>query len=225
MLNTNQTFQSSSSENEPYYTISAQLDLTQLGPETIIYFNRENNRQYLNLPNPDEYGGFYTIDQQSVIGEVVVYSNPDLVYSGLLSELEFQIGGAYKPSVTMDSSIFNITHRQSIDIWGGPTGNHPSPITASQLYSAQVCHYGRTPEFPTSAVYEPEWGIRKYLALKCTLNPDQPRLQRSPEHQVRWMRKRAQMREWLGSRDLNQLSKGQIYVVIKVYPKFETVKA
>jgi hypothetical protein len=222
-MNVNQTFQTSSTENEFYYTISAQLDLTHFVPGSILYFNRENNKQYLQSSNPDEYGGFYLLDQHSVIGDVVVYANPDLVYSGTLSELEFEIGGAYKPSITLDSSPVNIAYRQSIDAWGGPTGNNPMPILASQLAQAQICQYGRTPEFPTTVVHEPEWGTRKYLALKCTLNPGQPRLTRSPEQQARWMRKRAQMRELLVSRDIDQLSKGQIYIVIKVYPKFQTI--
>lgn len=244
----NKAFQAVSTKNEPYYYISAHLDLTGLytgEPSSsnpyIVYFNKENNYNYLDTnlhPNIDEYGGFYPIDDNSVIGEVTVYTNPDLEYTGLT--VEFDIGGAFKPSVALDTSPVNAIYRQSLDKWGGPTGNMANPITPSQLEDAQVCYYGREPEFPiTSPVYDPSWGIRKFLALKYRI-VSIPVIT-SPEDEVRAEAKKAKLlakkakervirprviytkrprafRELPGE---DEFTKGKVYVVVKVYPKFE----
>jgi hypothetical protein len=244
----NKAFQAVSTRNEPYYYISAHLDLTDLytgAPSSsnpyIIYFNKENNYNYLDMnlhPNPDEYGGFYPIDDNSVIGEVTVYANPDLEYTGLLNTLEFDVGGAFKPSIALDTSPVNAIFRQSLDVWGGPTGNTPGPITPSELEDAQVCYYGREPEFPiTSPTYDPSWGTRKFLALKYRIVP----IITFPADEVRSEAKKAKMlakkakervirprvvytkrprffREIPGE---DEFTKGKVYVVVKVYPKFE----
>jgi hypothetical protein len=244
----NKTFQAVSTGNELYYYIRAHLDLTGLytGSITssnpyIIYFNKENNYNYLDTtlhPNIDEYGGFYPIDDNSVIGEVTVYANPDLEYTGLLDELSFDIGGAYKPSIALDTSPVDATERQSLDVWGGPTGNTPGSITVNQLEDAQICYYGREPEAPvTSPIYDPEWGTRKFLALKYRLTPivtdDAKVVVRSDAKVAKMLAKKAKERvirpriifskrpRVVRQPGQDEFEKGQIYVVVKVYPKFE----
>lgn len=58
----------------------------------------------------------------------------------------FLIGGAHSPSSALSS----------IDIWGGPTGNVPAPISIDQLNISQACYYGS----------EPNDSEKKFLAVK-----------------------------------------------------------
>jgi hypothetical protein len=244
----NKTFQAISTGSEPYYYISAQLDLTGLytgGPSSsnpyIVYFNQENNYNYLDTSlysDPDNYRGFYPIDDNSIIGEVVVYANPDLEYSGLLNNVGFIVGGAYKPSIALDTSPVNAFERQSLDVWGGPTGNTPGVINASEIEDAQDCRYGREPEYPiTSEVYNPEWGTRKFLALKYILldEPTSEASERLTKKKVKLIKQKARNRVIRPQiiygrprpRAFRQLPgedeflSGKIYVVVKIYPKFE----
>lgn len=246
----NKTFRATSNHSEPYYYISAYLDLSGLytGAITssnpyIIYFNKENNYNYLDSsqhPDPDNYGGFYPIDDNSVIGEVVVYANPDLEYSGILSNVEFIVGGAYKPSIALDSSPIDAVERQSLDVWGGPSGNTPGSISASQLENAQECWYGRTPEYPTTGEnYNPEWGTRKFLALKYVLsepvtgpsdivvNSEQKKIklfkQKARDRVIRprVIYQRPSSRNFRSLPGEDEFLAGRLYVVVKVYPKFE----
>jgi len=242
----NKTFQAVSTGNEPYYYISAHLDLTGLYTGSIessnpyiVYFNKENNYNYLDTtlyPNVDEYGGYYPIDENSIIGEITVYANPDLEYTGVLNTLTFDVGGAYKPSVALDTSPIDASERQSLDIWGGPTGNTPDSITATQLEDAQVCYYGREPQVPiTFPTYYPEWGTRKFLALKYQItNPiviDEARqkaksakvlAKKAKERVIRpriVFSKRPRNFRVLPGQD--EFEKGTVYVVVKIYPKFQ----
>ena len=248
----NKAFQSVSTGNEPYYYISAHLDLTGLytgaissSNPYIVYFNKENNYNYLLESNPDEYGGFYPIDDNSVIGEVTVYANPDLEYTGLLNELAFYVGGVFKPSVALDTSPVDAVFRQSIDSWGGPTGNVSGPITVAELEDAQVCHYGREPEFPiTTPTYDPDWGTRKFLALKYVIDPEIITAPRDDSREQakkakilakkakgRFIRprvvyskqlpKQVRQRNFRTITEGDEFTNGRIYVVVKVYPKFE----
>ena len=244
----NRTFQATDKINPPYYYITAHLDLTGLytgAPESsnpyILYFNRENNYNYLNpqlYPDPDNYTGFYPLDEHSIIGEVAVYANPDLEYTGNLAEVAFYVGGAYKPSVALDTSPINAIQRQSLDVWGGPTGNTPGLITDPELEDGQVCYYGREPAEPTteSTVWLPEWGTRKFLALKYSLQLlNSPRTTKTPKQIQQMIARKAKervirprvvytqslpkiIRQLPGA---DEFTNGKVYVVVKVYPKFE----
>jgi len=242
----NKTFQAVSTGNEPYYYISAHLDLTGLYTGSIessnpyiVYFNKENNYNYLDTtlhPNVDEYGGFYPLDDNSVIGEITVFANPDLEYTGVLNTLEFDIGGAYKPSVALDASPVNVSVRQSLDLWGGPTGNTSGPITAFQLENAQVCHYGSEPQEPiTSPVYDANWGTRKFLAIKYRIgNVSVETSERSKFKKAKKLVKKIkekfkkrkmfllkQSRNFKVVPGQDEFENGKVYVVVKVYPKFQ----
>lgn len=82
----NKTYRGSVPALEPYYYVRAHLDLTGKKLDNVhLYFNKENNFAYLNTavnayPNPDNYPK-YQIIKNSLIGEVTVYSNSDLVFS------------------------------------------------------------------------------------------------------------------------------------------------
>jgi hypothetical protein len=124
-----------------------------------------------------------------------------------------------------------------LDIWGGSTGNTPGQITASQLENAQVCYYGREPEAPTTfPVYDSEWGIRKFLALKYRIVPPITEINdaRSKNKTAKLLAKKAKERVTkpkiiFSKRPRNfrvlpgqdEFENGKIYVVVKVYPKFE----
>lgn len=177
----NKAFRTGMLQEQPYYYISAHLDLTGLHTgaitETdpyIYYFNKENNFNYLDrrlYPNPDDYAKYYTIDDNSVIGEVTVYANPSIIYEGDILDLNFEIGGVYKPSIALDQSIdpADLATAQSMDVWGGPTGNVVGPISVEELENAQVCYYGREPADPQpnpANVDNLEFGSRRYLAVK-----------------------------------------------------------
>lgn len=73
----------------------------------------------------------------------------------VITPILLHIGGAYKPS----------SGSPSIDLWAGPTGNEPAPLSMAQLEHAQVCYYGSEPADPDS---DPVLGKRKFLAVKLT---------------------------------------------------------
>jgi hypothetical protein len=159
---------------DPYYYISAQLDLAgKSSNKKMYYFNKDNNFGYLANKN---YSSFHKIDANAVIAEVTVYSSPDFTYSGTLSDLIFQVGGAFAPSVT------SVQANPVIEEWGGPTGNSPGSFGVSELEDAQSCIFGSEPN-----------GDKKYLVVKLTDDS-------SATNRV--------------------VLKGQIYVVVKVFPKF-----
>jgi hypothetical protein len=177
----NKAFRTDVPPQAPYYYISAYLDLKGLHTgqqiETdpyIFYFNRENNFNYLDrrlYPSPDNYGGFYMIDENSIIGEVTVYANPSIIYEGDIDDLKFEVGGVYKPSIALDESLSpaDLLISQSMDVWGGPTGYVPGQITVDELENGQVCYYGREPADPEPNPINDaglEFGSRKFLALR-----------------------------------------------------------
>jgi hypothetical protein len=183
----NRAFRTDIPAQAPYHYISAYLDLKGLHTGQLIetdpyifYFNRENNFNYLNralYPSPDNYGGFYMIDENSIIGEVTVYANPSIIYEGDIDDLKFEVGGVYKPSIALDESLSpaDLLISQSMDVWGGPTGNVPGEITVDELENGQVCYYGREPADPQANPENEadlEFGSRRYLALRFVSLPN-----------------------------------------------------
>lgn len=92
----------------------------------------------------------------------IKYSDPGAVVSvvaaagasrNVSTPILLLVGGAYKPS----------SNSQSIDIWGGPSGNLSAPISLAQMNVSQSCHYGSEPAYPAS---DPMLGSRKFLAVK-----------------------------------------------------------
>jgi hypothetical protein len=171
----NLVFRTGLASAEPYYYISAQLNLAgKSALNKVYYFNKDNNYDYLVKR---DYASYYKIDDNSVIGEVTAYCSPDFLYSGTLANLQFRIGGVEAPLVTAGQA------NPAIDVWGGPTGNSAGPLDVAELEDGQSCYYGS----------EPEGAPKKYLAVKLsdTSSPSSASVLR-----------------------------GQIYIVMKVYPKF-----
>lgn len=252
----NKAFKTGISPAEPYYYISAHLDLmgAEVGQQPnnyVYYFNKENNFNYLNSRlyplGPDSYPGFYPIEDNAVIDEIVVYTGPDLKYTydgNTLSDLDFYIGGAYLPSIA-ETELF------PLDVWAGPTGNVAGPINGALLGEAQVCRYGREPEFPAIIDDKPSLA-RKFLALniKFSLNnivTEEKESAVDAEKVLKPRHGRARPSKTVKPTQLGKvnvtfkevksrgrtpkvvrqvltedsLDSGMIYVVLKVYPKFQ----
>lgn len=213
----NRAFRAISTNGEPYYYITSSIDVSDLevNSDSIYYFTRDNSFSYLDkklYANPSEYGGYYMIDSNSIIGEITVYSSPDIEYSyGDLEDLNFSIGGAYNPEIALTGQ------NTTLDIWAGPTGNVPDPIGTEQLHYGQICYYGRAPESP--GVDPDDASIsRKFLALKIEDNRSVGTAVAAKSTKPKVIRKRKnKLTRQLG---FNLLDSGKIYVVIKVYPKF-----
>lgn len=182
----NKTFRGSKLPGEPYYYIRANLDLSGVTLEdegaNVFYFNADNSFAYANKSkingyvNPDTYPAYHLIDDNNVIGEVSVYSNPDLAASANLGQLSFSVGGLYRPS----------SQSTSMDVWGGPTGNSPGSLSAEEIAHGQVCYFGTEPDLD----YDVDYRGRRYLGLKISDSNGQT------------------------------LTKGNVFVVVKVYNKF-----
>jgi hypothetical protein len=248
----NKAFRSGMVPEQPYYYISGHLYLTGLHTGQVVetdpyifYFNRDNNFSYLDrrlYPSPDDYAKFYTIDDNSVIGEVTVYANPSIIYEGDIADLNFEVGGVYKPSIALDQSInpADLATAQSMDVWGGPTGNVPGPITVDQLENAQVCYYGREPADPQpnpENVDNLEFGSRRYLAVRFVpidnaakdLSNVGPRKSARPipkiyRHKMVPKNRFQPLKQGVVNRQVRVIYEplvevGTIHVVVKVFPK------
>lgn len=83
----NRTFRNSIPPREPYYYITATLDLAgKLANNKVYYLNKLNNFEYLNTaktayPNPDDFPGYYYLENQVLIGEVGLSASADLTAS------------------------------------------------------------------------------------------------------------------------------------------------
>lgn len=227
----NRVFRTNAPSGEPYYYITASMDLTDLevGEDYVYYFTQENNFSYLDkkqYASAMDYAGYHMIDQNSTIGEIVVYTSPNVEYSyGDIEDLNFYIGGCYNPDVVASSYVGGST----MDVWAGPTGNSPSGIGALELTHAQVCYYGQIPAEPE--VDDDDASIsRKFLALKvdtsrrvvakdATASESEaaPKVVTKRPKVVK-RRKVKNGRQVISSGDA--LDAGKIYVVVKVYPKF-----
>jgi hypothetical protein len=76
----NLVYRSNVASADPYYYISAQLDLAGKGAvNNVYYFNKDNNYEYLKNKN---YSGFHKVDSNAVISEVTSFLLSDLVYAG-----------------------------------------------------------------------------------------------------------------------------------------------
>lgn len=73
-MNGNKTFRSSNRFQQPYYYIVGHLDLSGAVTGGIFYFNKDNNLSYIGQRN---YDRFYIVDQNVIVDDVVVYTNPD----------------------------------------------------------------------------------------------------------------------------------------------------
>lgn len=170
-IGSNLTFTNGVPPKAPYYYITAHLDLSgakvvdQEGTLT-YYFNRDNNLNYLNSQS-EGYYGFYQIDSNAVIGDVVLYSNPDFVEN---VPRGYEVGGAELDPLVLDPEL-----AQPVQVlWGGPTGFTSGPVSAADINTGVVCFYGH------EGGHEPQdlqaVNENRYLAVSITTSPpvDEP---------------------------------------------------
>jgi len=122
----NKTYRGSLPPREPYYYIRANLDLSgQSANDKVYYFNRDNSFAYTDArkfayPNPDSYPGYYMIEDNAVIGEVAVYSNPDIQ----TSDINTVALGTQIVNVSRTSGVATLTLNSSAASFGLETGDY-----------------------------------------------------------------------------------------------------
>jgi len=141
-IGNNKTFKTGLDQSPPYYYVSAHLDLGGVivpSGGITYYFNKDNNVGYLlTALTPgigyEDYHKFHMIDENAVIGEVVIFSNPDLVEGTVTvgREIKFRIGGA---ETTTDPVL-------APDTWGGVTGFSPGLVGVSDVNTGSICYFG-----------------------------------------------------------------------------------
>jgi hypothetical protein len=179
----NKVFKTGINPAKPYYYITASLDLSNAVYNGTYYFNYDNDYQYAN--NRD-YSRFISVDDNMILSEVVVYTDPDMVEYDAERGVYFSIGGAE----SVDGKPKNAVKVY----WAAPSdigvNNPPSephyngyPLTIDELNDGAVNYYGHEGgHFPyflnnegtadTSVKY-------RYLAVTITdtlpTDPDDPR--------------------------------------------------
>jgi hypothetical protein len=209
-IDSNKVFGNALLPSAPYYYVQASLDLAGLVlnepneeievPHITLYFNRDNNYDYLTPK--DGYHGLHVVESNSVIGDVVVYSNSELVSN---KELEFEVGGA----VDTESPV-------SV-VWGGQTGFTSGGLNVSDINNGQVCYYGHEGGHKLS-VDDPDSNERRYLAVTIYDNTQNA----SPQVEVDSVRSQHKSRRQRLLRQLEDyaVDSGVLHVTIKVYPKY-----
>jgi|694.fasta_scaffold90506_3 hypothetical protein len=78
--------------NKSFYSIDAFIDISTLLPTTPntpfdihVFLNKSNNLDYLNLPSPQSYTQFHTINSNSTLTDITITSNPSIQSSNYLS--------------------------------------------------------------------------------------------------------------------------------------------
>jgi hypothetical protein len=215
----NLTYTNAVAAKAPYYYISAHLDLAgvilpqQESDGITYYFNKDNNLDYLNPLLSESYHNFHTIDANAVIGDVVLFSNPDLVASAP-EDVEFVVGGA----------IFG---EPVSAVWGGPTGYTAGPVGVADINTGVICYYGHEgghdPENDPSnqmdqkylaVTIRPSGGASRAAAPAADSNKEAPVIVDEMLASIR-ARKRKQTRQIVNP----DISSGKLHVIIKVYPK------
>jgi hypothetical protein len=209
-IDSNKVFRNALPPSAPYYYIRASLDLAGLVldepnedievPHITLYFNRDNNYDYLDPKN--DYHGFHVIESNGVIGDVVVYSNSDLVSNKVL---EFEVGGA----VDVESPV-------SV-VWGGQTGFVSGGLNVNDINNGQVCYYGHEGGHRLSAD-NPDSNLRRYLAVTIY---DNSQVNAPNEPEVESVRSLYKSRRQRLLRQLEDyaVDSGALHVIVKVYPK------
>lgn len=209
----NQTFKTGTEPKAPYYYITASLDLTGCTNGT-YYFNAENSLSYANDPN---FSKFIIVNENVVISEVAVYTNPALVLNEEVKECAFTIGGAANHSTS-----------PVVVPWAAPAETPPGvppafsgeALTADQLNAGSVNYFGHEgghfPYFYNGVADDPS---HDYRFLAITIDSD---LQFTGlnEKLLARSKRRARAR---GLRSLPSgpvvVEEGRVSVVLKVYPK------
>lgn len=162
-IGSNLTFSNGIPPKAPYYYITAHLDLSgvHLGQNDSLtyYFNSDNSLVYLDSLVSPNYHNFHMIASNAVIGDVAVYSNPDLIL-GESANLDFDIGGAdFDPANIQPETADPVSA-----VWAGPTGFSSDAITAADINTGVVCYYGHEGGHDPNQ-HDSDVDIYKYLAI------------------------------------------------------------
>lgn len=202
----NRTFKADSSSAAPYYYVRASLDLAGAVDGGVYYFNHDNNFNYASVR---EYNNYVVIDENSIIGEVVVYSNNDFVAADAENAPEFAIGGAAHPSVGGGVQVR----------WAAPAGSTPglgADLTMNEVNAGSVHLYGH--EGGHWPYNQPNANTYKFLAVE--VNPGQLAPQAGRDLTRSEKRKIRRIGRSLPVGNL-AVEEGKLTVVLKVYPKFQ----
>lgn len=204
----------------PYQTVTASLDLAGKSDGT-YYFNLDNDFSYASVR---DYNRFLQFDENMIISEVLVYSNPDVIPVDPEDSPVFLIGGAENP---LNAPV-------SVP-WAAPAGSPPvappgfidEVLTVADINGGAVNYFGHEgghfPYFENGGTPDPS---NKYKYLAVTINPtgrsraaasaapvEELQPTRRMHRRVRQSRPRA-----LPSGPVS-VEQGRISVVLKVYPK------
>lgn len=165
-IGSNLTFSNGIPPKAPYYYITAHLDLSgvHLGQNESLtyYFNSDNSLVYLDSLVSPNYHNFHMIASNAVIGDVVLYSNPDLILSEG-ANLQFDVGGAdFDPANIQPETADPVSA-----IWAGPTGFTSDSVTAADINTGVVCYYGHEGGHDPN-VHDSDVDIYKYLAISIS---------------------------------------------------------
>jgi hypothetical protein len=169
-IGSNLTFTNGIPPKAPYYYVTAHLDLSgvYLGDNESLtyYFNKDNNLSYLDSLVTPNYHNFHLIDSNAVIGDVVLYSNPDLVL-GENAALLFDVGGAvFDPDVVQPALVDPVSA-----LWGGSTGFSSGSVTAADINTGVICYYGHEGGHDP-AEHKSDVNDHRYLAVTIKYDGD-----------------------------------------------------
>lgn len=147
-------FRTNLPSGKPYYFVHACLNISEIVPleantpfEFRLYFNRENNFNYLSYPDIDKYPHYWTFTKNSgVIEDVLLYSFPSINQTNTLQNLtinSIRVGLIQPPSINYGFELE--------DQWTGLTGVPPTNIintlSLTQLdFVSQKRSLGRCPK-------------------------------------------------------------------------------
>lgn len=171
-IGSNLTFTNGVPPQAPYYYITAHLDLTDVKlPATqtqrlTYYFNKDNNLSYLDSTVSPNYHNFHMISSNAVIGDVVLYSNSDLVEgSGAPGNgVGYEVGGADLDETKLQPEVANPV----VALWSGPTGYTKGQVNTDDINTGVICFYGHEGGHDPD-VHDDDVDTYRYLAL--TLKP------------------------------------------------------
>ena len=100
---------------KPYYFIDACLNISEILPlkantpfEILLYFNKENNFNYLSYPEIDSYPHYWTLTKENgVIEDILIYSFPSINQINTLENIylnSIRVGMSVPPSTTNGAS-------------------------------------------------------------------------------------------------------------------------
>ena len=174
----NKAFKTGIDPKKPYYYITASLDLSGAVFGGTYYFNQDNNFTYSVVR---DYAQYVVIDENSIIGEVAVYANSELISSTYAQDEEkdiyLSIGGAKSTSDPV--SVY----------WAAPAGFGPYtiedlpgpfyngyPLTLDEVNAGPVNYFGHEGgHFPYDR--DNEYKVdssKKYKFLAVTISDESP---------------------------------------------------